>query len=94
MQEVEFKTAKDIEQKSVCIVRYGPPSPADGLRPGEYYQVTIDPDRFSPSKDFIRCGTSPGDELVGWQKAQALVIVDVLGLWDGEQPPTMNWTRN
>lgn len=78
----------DISQKSVVILRFGPSGlPTDGLRPAEYFQVTVDPKMFSPSGEFVRFGKSPGDEIMGWQRAEALTIVEVLAEWDDESTP-------
>lgn len=91
---MKYKTAADQTDKVVAIVRYGPPSEVDGMRPGEYFQVTLDPHRFSANKEFIRLGLYPGDELVGWQRAKSLVVVDILGAWEGDNPPIMSWTSS
>lgn len=80
---------QDVTEKLIVIVRFGPAgSPSDGMRAGEYYQVTISPEHISPSGDYIRFGSHPGDEIVGWQRAAALTIVEVLGVWpdDGKEP--------
>ena len=69
----------DIQEKIVAIVQFGPPSENSGTRAGEYYQVTIDPHKVSPDGLFIRFGNNPGDEINGWQRAEALTIVSVLG---------------
>ncbi len=84
-------TANEITKKIVAIVRFGPSGQTDGMRAGEYFQVTIDPEKFSMSKEFIRFGTEKGDELMGWQKARMITVVDVLGEWDGKKPPDMEW---
>lgn len=88
----------DMENKCVAIVRFGPSGFAtDGFRPGEYYQVTIDPNRVSPSGEFIRFGIhdqskdGAGDELCGWQRCDALCVVEVLGMWDGDEAPVMKY---
>jgi len=80
----------DIEQKCVAIVKFGPAGFAtDGFRPAEYYQVTIDPQKISPYGEFIRFGSNPGDEIMGWQRAAALTVVEILGFWDKEEPPIL-----
>jgi hypothetical protein len=87
----------DVERKCVAIVRFGPSGfETDGMRPGEYYQVTIDPKRVSPSGEFIRFGPhggmgGEGDELCGWQRCEALCVVEILGDWDGDEPPVMHY---
>lgn len=83
---------KEITEKIVAIVRFGPSGHAtDGFRAGEYYQVTIDPKCISPSGKFIRFGNVQGDEIMGWQRAEALTVVEVLGKWENETPPLLNY---
>ncbi len=75
-------TANEITKKIVAIVRFGPAgAETDGIRPGEYFQVTVDPDHFSSSKEYIRFGMNDGDEITGWQKAKMITVVDVLAEW-------------
>ncbi len=89
----------DITKKCVAIVRFGPSGfPTDGVRPGEYYQVTIDPNRTSPSGEFIRfgvhCGSEDGrmDELCGWQRCESLCVVEILGEWpESGEPPVLGY---
>lgn len=81
-----------IDKKVVAIVRFGPETVTGGMRPAEYYQVTIDPKKVSPNGEFIRFGLSPGDEIVGWQRVKALTVLEILGEWiDDETPPTMHF---
>lgn len=78
----------------VAIVQFGPAGfTTDGMKAGEYYQVTIDPRKISPSGNFIRFGDSPGDEIVGWQRCEAITIVEVLGDWpmDQKDPPQLQY---
>jgi len=79
-----------IEKISKCkaIVMFGPDHPERGKHPGQFYQVTIDPDFMSPGGDFIRFGMTPGDEIVGWQMVSGLTICEVLGYYDGDVYPT------
>lgn len=82
----------DISKKVTAIVKFGPAGfSTDGFRTGEYFQVTIDPSCISPSGEFIRFGGSPGDEIIGWQRAAALSVVEILGEWDGDTPPTFHF---
>lgn len=82
----------DIQKKCVAIVRFGPSGFAtDGFKAGEYFQVTIDPDKCSPSGEFIRLGSESGDELLGWQRCEAISVVEILGYWDGENSPVMKY---
>lgn len=83
MAEKEFST------KTVVVLKFGPATSTDGMRTAEYYQVTIDPDMASPSGEFIRFGKHPGDEILGWQRIAALTVVEILGEWKDEIPPTM-----
>lgn len=79
---------KDIEKKAIAIVKFGPAGfPTDGIRPAEYFQVTIDPKWVSKSGDYIRFGQSPGDEIMGWQRVKALTVVEILVEYEGEEPP-------
>ena len=80
-QIVEMKRCK-------AIVMFGPPTAASGTRAGVYYQVTIDPTMVSPSGDYIRFGTTEGDEIQGWQRIAAITVCEVLGEYadDGGYP--------
>lgn len=77
----------DITKKCTAIVRFGPSGTAmDGIKSGEYFQVTIDPTKVSPSGEYIRFGETGGDEIMGWQRAAAISVVEILGDWiDGER---------
>ena len=90
MEIIDFGIA-EVKEKIVAIVKFGPFTKADGMRPAEYYQVTIDPSKVSPSGKFIRFGTTQGDEIVGWQRTEAIAIVEVLGKWDDETPPLLKY---
>lgn len=85
----------EIKEKIVAIVKFGPAGfPTDGTRPGEYFQVTISPDHISPSGEFIRFGKSLGDEINGWQRAQAITIVEILGAWEEvNKPPLLKYGK-
>ena len=80
---------QDITEKMVAIVKFGSITSIDGTRAGEYYQVTIDPEKVSPCGKFIRFGNNDGDELIGWQKADSLTVVCVLGYWQDETKPIL-----
>jgi hypothetical protein len=98
-----MKMICDIDRKCVAIVRFGPSGfPTDGHRAGEYFQVTIDPDRVSPSGDYIRFGLEhedgkivrgEGDEIHGWQRCEAMCVVEVLGEWDGDNSPILTYGK-
>ena len=88
MNEISM-TFKTYTKAFVGIVRFGPETPTGGLRPAEYYQVTIDPLMVSPSGEFIRFGENPGDEIKGWQRISAMTVLESLGEWNDDQPPNM-----
>lgn len=81
MTKIGLLKASEVGERVVAIVKFGPPSANDGLRPGEYYRVTVDPRRFSPCGRFIRFGDHPGDELAGWQNADTIHVVSILAPW-------------
>ena len=74
-------------QKCRAIVMFGPDTPTAGFRAGTYYQVTLDPAMVSPGGGFIRLGSHPMDEINGWQKIDGLTVVEVLGIYDGDEYP-------
>jgi hypothetical protein len=78
-----------LTKKTVVIIRFGPETAVSGMTPAQYYQVTVDPEMTSPSGDYIRFGEHQGDEIRGWQKTSAMHIIEVLGEWEGDQPPKM-----
>ncbi len=78
MNEVNM-TETVITKPTLVIVCFGPATPATGLRPAEYYQVTVDPDMCSPSGEYIRFGFYDNDEILGWQRVAGMTIVEVLG---------------
>lgn len=81
---------KAIEKKTVCIVKFTGVGLVTGV-PGRFFQVTIDPQKISPSGEFIRFGSHPGDELVGWQRVDWLAIEEILGVWTDEKPPELSY---
>lgn len=77
-----------VDTKTVCIVVFR--SLRDkGHTPEVHYQVTIDPEKVSPSGQFIRMGMNQGDEINGWQPISEIVIVEKLGEWKDGLPPAM-----
>lgn len=84
MNEIDFKTVMDMDKSVVAIVQFGPPTVDSGMRVGTYFQVTIDVNRFSKSREFIRFGTHKGDEINGWQRADSIAVVDILADFTGE----------
>ena len=61
-----------------AIVMFGRASAVSGMKAGEYYQVTIDPNMCSPSGEYIRFGHYKGDEITGWQRVDAMTICERL----------------
>ena len=84
---------KEFKEKTVCIVKFNNPELPNQVA-GRFYQVTIDPGKLSPSKNFIRLGSHPGDELLGWQPTEWLSIEEILGTWDGDNLPVLQYGRN
>lgn len=70
-----------ITKKIRAIVQFGPPTDMTGLRAGEFYQVTIDPNMASPEGGFIRFDQTfqQNSEIHGWQKIGCLTVLEVLG---------------
>ncbi len=83
-----IRTESKAIRKCRAIVMFGPATAASGMRPGEYFQVTVDPAMVSPDGQFIRFGCNEGDELIGWQRIDALTICEILGEYaeDGSYP--------
>lgn len=77
----------EVKERIVAIVRFGPPTETDGLKPGEFFQVTIDPFKFSPDQEYIRFGTYQGDEIMGWQRADAMYVLSELVKFPGGLEP-------
>jgi len=75
---VNAPKVSEITEMMIAIVQFGPPTDSDGLKSGEYFQVCIDPEHFSLCGQFIRFGPYPGDEIVGWQRADRLYVVSEL----------------
>lgn len=82
----------EIREKCVAIVMFGPATDSFGYNPGTFFQVTIDPKCISPSGKFIRFGHNDGDEIQGWQRCEAMTVVEILGVWDDEgTKPTLQY---
>lgn len=73
---------KEITERRRCIVCFGPATPTTGMRAGDYYQVTVDPNAVSPSGKYIRFGLYQGDEIQGWQRVEAMTVLEDLGTAD------------
>lgn len=70
----------EITRKTRAIIMFGPPTEISGMRPAEYYQVTLDPNMVSPSGEFLRFDqTFQGGEMHGWQRIECLTICEILG---------------
>jgi hypothetical protein len=80
---INARKVSEVGDRIVAIVRFGPPTEMDGLKPGEFFQVTIDPFKFSPDQTYIRFGTYPGDEIMGWQRADCMYVVSELVKYPG-----------
>lgn len=60
--------------------------------PGKYFQVTVDPGKFSSTGNNLRFGETAGDEIVGWQPTVWMDVVEILGEWEDENiPPTLHY---
>lgn len=68
-----------IDRRVRAIVMFGPAHSMAGTRPAEYFQCVVDPDMVSPGGDYIRFGQYQGDELVGWQRVDAMTVCEILG---------------
>jgi len=75
---------RDIAEKVFAIVCFGRPTNTTGMRAADYYQVTIDPNTLSPSGEYIRFGLYQGDEITGWQRVEAMTVVEMLGPSDAK----------
>ena len=76
-----------IDRPVSAIVMFGPPTNADGTRPGTYWQCVIDPHMCAPSGDYIRFEQPlQGGELHGWQRVDGLTVCEVLG-----EPPSYKY---
>lgn len=81
---------QEFKVKTVCIVSFNNPELPKNVA-GRFYQVTIDPEKVSPSGEFIRFGNTPGDELLGWQPTEWLTVEEILGEWKGNEPPQLEY---
>lgn len=86
MQQMLELKDYDFDKPTLAIVCFGPATPSTGLRPADYYQVTIDPNCCSPSGKYIRFGLYRGDEITGWQRVEAMTVVEILGDSDKTLP--------
>lgn len=84
MSEAVHMADLEINGRTRAIVCFGPANPMSGTRPGEFFQVVIDPDFVSPSGEYIRFDlVRPGAEqepceIHGWQRVAALTVCEVL----------------
>jgi hypothetical protein len=80
-----------LERPILAIVRLKPENKekrdlAGVLTP--FYQVTINPQAMSPSREFIRFGSVHGDELMGWRPVEDIIVEEVIGQYkEGWEPP-------
>lgn len=90
----EIHNVIDIEKLDrpiVAIVRLAPENKEKRDMAGvitPFYQVTIDPQNMSPSREFIRFGGVHGDEIVGWRPVTDIIVEEVIGQYaEGWKPP-------
>lgn len=70
----------EITHKVLAIITFGPPTGHMGMRPGEFYQVTLDPNMASPSGKYLRFDQRfQGGEVHGWQLIDGITVCEVLG---------------
>ena len=83
----------EVSTRIIAIVKFGIAGLiADGFSAGEYFQVTIDPAKISPSGEFIRFGTYDGDEILGWQRLEAITVIEKLTEWPyGDEAPLLKY---
>ncbi len=68
-----------IQGRTRAIVCFGPMTDTTGVKPGTFFQVTIDPNMASPGGDYIRFDQRSGyDEIHGWQRIAGLTICEIL----------------
>lgn len=79
MTEEVVASFHEYTTKVRAIVKFGHAHPKMGERPGEFYQVTIDPNMVSPGGGYIRFGQYKGDEIQGWERVEGLTVCEVLG---------------
>ena len=75
---------REFSKMTRAIVKFGPATPTDGMRAGDFYQVVINPEMQSPGGDYIRFDGRSGDEIHGWQKIEAMTVCEVLAELEGE----------
>lgn len=87
-----------LERPILAIVRLAPENKekrdlAGVLTP--FYQVTIDPNAMSPSKEFIRFGGIHGDEITGWRPVTDIIVEEVIGQYkEGWEPPQIQEAKS
>jgi hypothetical protein len=69
---------RDIRKRSRCIVRFNCPIGPSDIKPGLFFEVTVDPARISG--EFIRFGKTfeDRDELTGWQPLDFIRVCHVI----------------
>lgn len=50
------------------------------------YQVVLDPKKITSSREFIRLGDVRGDEITGWQRCADVLVQEVLGEFEDNEP--------
>lgn len=94
MKEINYigKTVDEINEKVVAIVSFGIPD-TKAIRPGMFYQVTIDPE-FITRGGFIRFGNTRGDEIIGWNVAKNIYVAEIIGEWKEAEEPEFNFKES
>lgn len=86
-----------LERPILAIVRLSPENKERRDMAGmvtPFYQVTIDPENLSPSREFIRFGKTHGDEIMGWRPVTDIIVEEVIGQYkEGWTPPKINGTE-
>jgi hypothetical protein len=73
-------TIKAFSKKVRAIVAFGQVTDMTGWRPGQFFQVVIDPNMVSPGGKYIRFDqVFQGGELHGWQHVGSMTVCEVLG---------------
>lgn len=70
---------REVKEKIAAIVCFGPATATTGMRSGEFFQVTIDPNMVSPLGGYLRFGRHAGDEIQGWQRIDGITVMETLG---------------
>lgn len=79
----------EITRKTGAIIMLGAPTENSGMRLGEYFQATLDPDMVSPSGEYLRFDqTIQRGELHGWQRIECLTVCELLNSCPDYEAPS------